>query len=129
MDQVINDVTKNKLRSFNHLEIITIYPTDLNSSTLNHWSRRRRTRTVKVRTALSRPCPGYFSIIRAEAGELTESRQTESGQTPGRKSGQNPDSRQNGDRKNPDRQTSDSIFLQNSGRNPDSGQNPDTGQI
>ena len=78
MDQVINDVTKNKLRSFNHLEIITIYPTDLSSSTLNHWSRRRRTRTVKVRTALSRPCPAgqttgiFFSIIRIESGQQTD---------------------------------------------------------
>ena len=50
--------------------------------------RRRRTRTVKVWTALSRPCPagqtdngGFFSKIRTESGQRTDSRQTESGQT------------------------------------------------
>ena len=57
--------------------------------------RRRRTRTAKVRTALSCPCP---------AG------QTDTGQSFFRKSGQNPDTGQNRDRQNPDRQTSDRIF-------------------
>ena len=49
--------------------------------------RRRRTRTTKVLTPLSRPCPAWlsdkgqlFSKIRTESGQLTESRQTESRQ-------------------------------------------------
>ena len=50
---------------------------------------------MKIRTALSRPCPA---------------RQTDNGQLFFLKSGENPDSGQNRDRKNPDRQTSDSIF-------------------
>ena len=58
-------------------------------------TRRRRTRTAKVRTALSCPCP---------AG------QTDTGQSFFWKSGQNPDTGQNRDRQNPDRQTSDMIF-------------------
>ena len=68
---------------------------------LNHWnfqfeSRRRRTRTVKVRTALSFPCPAgqtdngqsFFLKIRTEFWHPTESEQTESGQTD---AGRNPD--------------------------------------
>ena len=51
--------------------------------------RRRRTRTGKVRTALSCPCPAgetdtgqsFFLKIRTKSGHRTESRQTESGQT------------------------------------------------
>ena len=42
---------------------------------------------MKVRTALSRPCPAgqtengqFFSKIRTESGQMTESRQTESRQ-------------------------------------------------
>ena len=72
--------------------------------------RRRRTRTVKVRTALFCPRPVgqtdngqlFFLQIRTEFGQWAESRQ-----------------------KNPDRQTSDIIFVQNFGRNPDSGQTTD----
>ena len=71
--------------------------------------RRRRTRTVKVWTALSRPCPagqidngGLFSKIRTKSGKRTESRQKKSGQT-----------------------EMQQHFLQNSGQNSDSGQNPD----
>ena len=57
--------------------------------------RRRRTRTKKVRTALSCPCP---------AG------QTDSGQSFCEKSGQNPDNGQNRDRQSPDSgQTPDRI--------------------
>ena len=44
--------------------------------------RRRRTGTVKVRAALSRPCSeSFFSKIRTESGQRAESRQSESGQT------------------------------------------------
>ena len=83
-------------------------------------SRRRRTTTVKVRTALSRPCPAgqtdngqlfynpdrIRTADRIETGKIRTDRhrtwfftkfQTESGQTPDRKSGQNPDSRQTPD--------------------------------
>ena len=70
------------------------------------WIRRQRTRSVKVRTALSRLCPAE---------------QTDSGQLFLQKFEQDPDSRQNRDRKNQDRQTSDSIFYEI----PDSGQNRD----
>ena len=66
-------------------------------------TRRRRTRTAKVWTALSCPCP---------TGQRTEFLQ---------KSGQNPDIGQNRDKQNPDRQTSD----RKSGKNPDSRQKPD----
>ena len=51
--------------------------------------RRRWTRTVKLRSALSRPCPAgqtdirqLFSKIRTESGQQTESKQTKTGQTP-----------------------------------------------
>ena len=47
---------------------------------------RWRTRTLKVRTPLSRPCPtgqagNDFSKIRTESRQLTESRRTKTGQT------------------------------------------------
>ena len=63
--------------------------------------RRRRTRTAKVRTALSCPCP---------AG------QTDNGQSFSQKSGQNPDTGQNRDRQSPDRQTPESLFSKNPDR-------------
>ena len=52
-------------------------------------TRRRRTRTAKIRTALSCPCPAgqtdsgqsFFREIRTKPGQRTESRQKESGQT------------------------------------------------
>ena len=47
--------------------------------------KRRRTRTTKIRTALSRPClagqrTAFFRKFRTESGQRTESRQTKSGQ-------------------------------------------------
>ena len=65
------------------------------------FNRRRRTRTPKVRTALSRSCP---------AGK------TDNGQLFFENSGQNPDSGQIRDRQNPGRKTSDSLFYKNPDR-------------
>ena len=91
--------------------------------TLKVDSRRRWTRTVKFRTAVSRPClvgqtdnEQFFSKIRTESGQRTESRQKKSGQTDIgihflQISGQNSDGGQKSDRQNADSgQTPDTIF-------------------
>ena len=73
--------------TFVSITVVTFLDPVVNRNMLLY-GRRRRTRTVKVRTALSRPCPvgqtdngQLVSIIRTESGQRTESRQTEYGQT------------------------------------------------